>query len=442
MRLKLIKGFTPSKFAPVRIARRFIASIKKTGSSHGNDALRTPAGFTLNELLIVIAILAILAGATVLVLNPGELLGQARDSKRIGELNSLASAITFHTNSIVGGYKGEEDTVYISLPDTVETCDTLLPSLPAIPAGWSYHCVTAENLQKTDGDGWLPINLNATPGGSPFEQLPIDPENSAANNLYFAYVKSDTGYTLASLLESEKQGVEARKDGGSDFSRFEVGSDFTLWRTASGLAGYWPLNGSGNISNGQTDGLQDESGKGNNGSASNVNGSGMLFSEGKIDTSVEFDGIDDYVSGPFTAFGIGKPFSISAWARATTSFGYSPGIVSLGYSPVIVMQSDGKVRAWWYNGSSWPGILSLRSYNDGNFHFYALTYDGTTAKLYVDGSLEASMASNINAIYSGIEIGREKNSGSKLFKGQIDNYQIYNRALTSAEVRAMYNSGK
>ncbi|MDD4931154.1 MAG: prepilin-type N-terminal cleavage/methylation domain-containing protein, partial [Candidatus Colwellbacteria bacterium] len=42
--------------------------------------------FTLVELLIVIAILAVLAAAVVVVLNPAELLAQARDSQRSTDL--------------------------------------------------------------------------------------------------------------------------------------------------------------------------------------------------------------------------------------------------------------------------------------------------------------------------------------------------------------------
>ena len=51
-------------------------------------------GFTLLELLIVIGILAILAGVVVLVLNPAELLRQARDSQRISDLSTMRSAIS------------------------------------------------------------------------------------------------------------------------------------------------------------------------------------------------------------------------------------------------------------------------------------------------------------------------------------------------------------
>ena len=51
--------------------------------------------FTLLELLIVIGILAILATAVTLVLNPIEMLKQSRDGKRLSDLRALNNAITF-----------------------------------------------------------------------------------------------------------------------------------------------------------------------------------------------------------------------------------------------------------------------------------------------------------------------------------------------------------
>ena len=53
-------------------------------------------GFTLIELLIVIGILAILATVVVLVLNPAQLLAQARDSQRMSDLGSLKNAIALY----------------------------------------------------------------------------------------------------------------------------------------------------------------------------------------------------------------------------------------------------------------------------------------------------------------------------------------------------------
>ncbi|KKU14411.1 MAG: hypothetical protein UX23_C0018G0001, partial [Parcubacteria group bacterium GW2011_GWB1_45_9] len=50
-------------------------------------------GFTLIELLIVIGLLAILSTVAVLVINPAELLRQARDSQRVSDLGTVHSAL-------------------------------------------------------------------------------------------------------------------------------------------------------------------------------------------------------------------------------------------------------------------------------------------------------------------------------------------------------------
>ena len=50
-------------------------------------------GFTLIELLIVIGIIAILAAAVIVAINPGQQFEQARNSTRRSQLSSVASAI-------------------------------------------------------------------------------------------------------------------------------------------------------------------------------------------------------------------------------------------------------------------------------------------------------------------------------------------------------------
>ncbi len=127
---------------------------------------RCERAFTLVELLIVIAILAILAAAVVVVLNPAEMMMQARDAERISSVKSIKDSIDIAIVDNPSLSLGNSFVVSVSLPDISPTCANLT-GLPVLPTGWNYRCVTATNLRNTDGTGWIPVNLNVIKGGSP-----------------------------------------------------------------------------------------------------------------------------------------------------------------------------------------------------------------------------------------------------------------------------------
>jgi general secretion pathway protein G len=171
-------------------------------------------GFTLVELLVVIAILAILAVAVVLVLNPAELLKQARDSTRISDMAALNSAVALYFADVAP-----------STQSAVVRCtvDTTFP-------GGGTACVL--NVSTTvDGTGWVSIPFSSISSGSPLARLPLDPVNSGVL-FYAAKVSSTVGaYELNANMESVKYSstsasevVSATKDGGNNAGWYEVGS--------------------------------------------------------------------------------------------------------------------------------------------------------------------------------------------------------------------------
>ncbi len=184
---------------------------------------KSSSGFTLIELLVVIAILAILATVTVLVINPAQLFAQARDSRRLSDLQTINSAMKFI--DLQGISEGAPNKVYISIPDTSSTCAGL--SLPALPVGWSYACATSANYRKVDGTGWIPVNFTQLTTGAPMAALPIDPINTVAASAYYSYIPGGS-WELNAKMESEKYVQTIGSDGGDSLNHYEIGSDLAL----------------------------------------------------------------------------------------------------------------------------------------------------------------------------------------------------------------------
>ena len=171
-------------------------------------------GFTLIELLIVIAVLAILATVVVLVLNPAQLLAEARDGQRFSDLAAVRDAI-----------------VYYLATASSPTIGAAAYCTSGTTSGFNTPTCAARDLYGIDGSGWVGVNLTGATGGSPLATLPRDPSNGAT--YYYSYLGENTNKTfeLNAKLESTRYATtedKDNKDGGDNAAFYEVGSNLDL----------------------------------------------------------------------------------------------------------------------------------------------------------------------------------------------------------------------
>lgn len=168
-------------------------------------------GFTLIELLIVIGIISILATAVVLVLNPAQLLAQARDATRISDLGSVKSAIG----------------LYLATATSTTITTTSRGSFSAtcwFGAACATACATLNASTAVDGTGWVAVNLTNTTGGSALASLPKDPINDATYQYAYNGEDANKTFELNANLESTKYQPLEGTDGGNCPAIYEVGT--------------------------------------------------------------------------------------------------------------------------------------------------------------------------------------------------------------------------
>ncbi len=79
-------------------------------------------GFTLIEVLLVIAILAILAAVVIVAINPGKQFSEAQDAQRRSDIRSILDAVHQYAIDNQGTYPGDIPTGASCIEDGLDIC--------------------------------------------------------------------------------------------------------------------------------------------------------------------------------------------------------------------------------------------------------------------------------------------------------------------------------
>jgi len=153
--------------------------------------------------------------------------------------------------------------------------------------------------------------------------------------------------------------------------------------------------------------------------------------------SVDFDGVDDFIQ-------LGEPISytqhtISTWVKVSDSDASKTIIDARDANDdgIRIFLTSAEVVTYQLNTSD---ITSGSAISVDEWHHIVATYDGTTQKLYIDGSLVSSATtSQTISTTTNAKIGsRNFSDRANEFLGKIDELAIFDRALTAEEVTAIF----
>ncbi len=201
-----------------------------------------------------------------------------------------------------------------------------------------------------------------------------------------------------------------------------------------------------------------------NDSAGTNNGTiqgGVSFAPGISGQAFQLNGTDGVVTlpdnlFPFPTTGTGNdPFSFSTWFETTSDgviLGQQNGVPfgdQHGHVPAVMVGNDGHLYTEFFWNNSVSMLVSPNAVNDGQFHHFALSYDGTQQVAYLDGNAIGSESFTQVAyadsyqyqLGTGFTTGwPASNQDWFTYQGLIDETMVYNRALSASEVQAIHNS--
>jgi len=253
----------------------------------------------------------------------------------------------------------------------------------------------------------------------------------ASNGATYQYVTINGGYCLAEANATTSYYVTNSKNTPS------VG----ICSTLSGLVGWWPFNSN----------TADQSGYGDDG----VNSGATLTSgqNGQANGAYSFDGASSQiVVADAPQLDMTGAQTISVWINPSSNAAIIKGILSKDISgglsnPAYSLQLTASGNLISYNttnaSNSYQSIASNAVATTGSWTLLTGVYNGTTMYLYINGVLYGSTVTqtNVGATSAPLRIGQQKNGSGRWFNGSIDDVRVYNRALSSSEVAALYAAG-
>ncbi|MFC1756464.1 LamG domain-containing protein [Patescibacteria group bacterium] len=214
-------------------------------------------------------------------------------------------------------------------------------------------------------------------------------------------------------------------------------------KLTDGLVVNWTMDGN-HIDWGATGAeVLDQAGS-NDGDASTLGMDNSNAVVGKIGQALNFNKPDSEYVFKTSATGLpqgSSSFTSSAWINmpSPSSHQYFMGWGTAGSNNTNWLGlAGGKLLHVFYGNDLLAGtVLSADTW-----HHAAVTYDGITRRIYLDGEEDISPNPTTPAVSGNNLFVGSNSSADWLFTGKIDEARVYNRALSQGEITELYNQGQ
>jgi len=213
-----------------------------------------------------------------------------------------------------------------------------------------------------------------------------------------------------------------------------------------GLVGWWYFN------EGSGERINDYSGNNLTGTLQNVNfnaSSGWVPTEKGL--TLRLDGSNDYVLiADDPAFDFNQEVTMIIYFKSISTPSSGDIVVFEKYHDIGMISLDiSSTNSYKINfalyGIRWTWTAGAgATYNSGVWHFVACVYDGSSAKVYVDGELDwsESASGTLTNTTDPLTIGARVSSGTPAYWSNIDVKfaAVYSRALSQSEIKFLYDN--
>ena len=391
------------------------------------------SGFTILQVIISIALMAILMAIVYFAINPAKNFAEARNEQRASDLKSLMNGLQQYSlnnnGKIYPGIDSSLRMIGTASSGCTMACTVVNDQGVGVVNNYSYQANSALNFNT--GTYINTFYNNAT------SMLELNAAGKTAKTgTYTSSIidaQSSVGWSSLQWLPQDKYVMQLP----DNKATVNAGAAGTISMSGNQLLLHL------NETSGST--FADSSGSNNNATSNNVS-----FTTGYFDKALQFNGSSSNLIIPNNAsLNPTTALTLEAWVKwnINPSSGANwAQIIDKNVDDQYQLQHSQTNNAFEFALRTSTGrryILGTTAPVQGVWYHIVATYDGSFMRIYVNGNFERSGAATgtINTSTTPVYIG-SRTTSDRNFNGVIDEVAIYSRALSASEISSRYNAGK